>query len=169
MPTTRIRITFAITLFFAGAAVIGNRYPLAVGLTLWALAAFFFFWGREPAETDALIGRLWGGRYLLKGLHQLDVALNIGDEQRQAALAALGQVLKYVQELSSRQVSSDHAYPVGWHSSDHAKSLTKYLTKTVAMNALSSHENWPYQPLPWRRVSRSRQKAPRLLAFQFAQ
>ena len=107
MQATRNRITIAIALLAAGAAVIGNRYPIIVSLSLWGLAAFFFFWGREAAATEALIGRLWGGQYLLKILHQLDVALNIGDEQRQAALAALEQVLGYTQRLSNQQVNSD--------------------------------------------------------------
>ena len=54
MQKQRDRITLALTLVFAGAAVIGNVLPLIVGLALWLFAAFFFIWGREPErQTDS--------------------------------------------------------------------------------------------------------------------
>jgi hypothetical protein len=72
---TRDRITLAIALVVVSVAVISSYFPL-VAIPLWLSAAFLFVWGREPRRTNAFIGRLPGGGYILKALAQLDCVLS---------------------------------------------------------------------------------------------
>jgi hypothetical protein len=42
---------------------------------LFVLAAFLMAWGMEPKRTEAFVGRLPFGNYLLKALAKLDLIL----------------------------------------------------------------------------------------------
>ena len=72
------RITFALALLFAVLAVIGGAYLwIAVPMTLFAI--FLLVWGREGRRTEAVVGGLPGGYYLLKVMRQLDLVLSPRD------------------------------------------------------------------------------------------
>jgi hypothetical protein len=77
---TRDRITLAIALVVVLVAMIGSYFPL-FAIPLWLSAAFLFVWGREPRRTEAFIGRLPGGGYILKALERLDLVLSIRDQE----------------------------------------------------------------------------------------
>jgi hypothetical protein len=77
---TRDRITLAIALVVVLVAMIGGYFPL-VAIPLWLFAAFLFVWGREPRRTEAFIGRLPGGGYILKALERLDLVLSPRDQE----------------------------------------------------------------------------------------
>ena len=55
------------------AAVMGTFVWIAVPLLV--LAALLFAWGLEPEATEALVGRLPYGNYLLKALAKFDLML----------------------------------------------------------------------------------------------
>jgi len=77
---TRDRTTLGIALVVAAVAVIGRAYPwIAVPLGLFAV--FLIVWGREGRRTEAFIGRVPGGSYMLKGLEQLDLILSPRDRE----------------------------------------------------------------------------------------
>jgi hypothetical protein len=46
-----------------------------VTVPLFALAALLMAWGMEPKRTEAFVGRLPFGNYLLKALAKLDLIL----------------------------------------------------------------------------------------------
>jgi len=46
-----------------------------VTVPLFVLAAFLMAWGMEPKRTEAFVGRLPFGNYLLKALAKLDLIL----------------------------------------------------------------------------------------------
>jgi hypothetical protein len=77
---TRDRITLAIALVVVLVAMIGSYFPL-VAIPLWLFAAFLFAWGREPRRTEAFIGRLPGGGYIVKALERLDLVLSTRDQE----------------------------------------------------------------------------------------
>jgi hypothetical protein len=52
-----------------------SRVPLGVTVPLFVLAAFLMAWGMEPKRTEAFVGRLPFGNYLLKALAKLDLLL----------------------------------------------------------------------------------------------
>lgn len=75
---SRDRTTLGIGLIVAMLAVSAREYiwlqfPLAI------LALFFIVWGRAPKGTEAFIGRLPAGGFLLQGLAQIDLVLSPRD------------------------------------------------------------------------------------------
>ena len=48
---------------------------VSLGVLLLALAVFLIAWAQEPKRTEAFVGSLPYGSYLLKGLAQLDLIL----------------------------------------------------------------------------------------------
>ncbi len=46
-----------------------------IAVLLFVLAAFLIAWGLEPKRTEAFVGRLPYGNYLLKALAKLDSTL----------------------------------------------------------------------------------------------
>jgi hypothetical protein len=74
----RDRTTLGIALAVAGIAVMGREFPwIAIPLELFAI--FLIIWGREGRRTEAFIGRLPAGGYMLKVLEQLDLILSPRD------------------------------------------------------------------------------------------
>ena len=47
-----------------------------ITVLLFVLAAFLMAWGMEPKRTEAFVGRLPWGNYLLKALAKLDLMLS---------------------------------------------------------------------------------------------
>jgi hypothetical protein len=47
-----------------------------IALPLLVLAGLLFAWSLEPKRTEAFVGRLPAGDYLLKGLAKLDVIIS---------------------------------------------------------------------------------------------
>ena len=45
-------------------------------MLLFVLAAFLIAWGMQPKRTEAFVGRLPWGNYLLKALAKLDLMLS---------------------------------------------------------------------------------------------
>ena len=70
MANRKKTITLGIALAVAVLATVASATWVAV--LLFVLAAFLIAWGMEPKRTEAFIGRLPFGNYLLKALAQLD-------------------------------------------------------------------------------------------------
>ena len=68
--TISMGISLAIAVF---AAVMGAFVWIAAPLLV--LAVFLFAWALEPTRTEAFVGRLPYGNYLLKALAKLDLVL----------------------------------------------------------------------------------------------
>jgi hypothetical protein len=47
-----------------------------IAVPLFVLAVFLFAWGLEPKRTEAFVGRLPSGNYLLKALAKLDLIIS---------------------------------------------------------------------------------------------
>jgi hypothetical protein len=47
-----------------------------IAVPLFVLAVFLFAWGLEPNRTEAFVGRLPSGNYLLKPLTKLDLIIS---------------------------------------------------------------------------------------------
>jgi hypothetical protein len=74
MANMRDRISMGIALAVAVfAAIMGAFVWIAVPLLV--LAVFLFAWALEPTRTEAFVGRLPYGSYLLKALAKLDLVL----------------------------------------------------------------------------------------------
>jgi hypothetical protein len=69
---TKLGITVAV-------AVLVGLTSVSLAMLLLALAVFLIAWGQEPKRTEAFVGRLPYGGYLLKGLAQLDSILTSWD------------------------------------------------------------------------------------------
>jgi hypothetical protein len=63
-----------ITLTVTVLAVVARDY-LLVEVALVSVAIFFIVWGMNSRRTEAFIGGLLGGKYLLKFLEQIDLLL----------------------------------------------------------------------------------------------
>ena len=74
MAISRKTITLGIALAVAVLATVASATWVAV--LLFVLAAFLIAWGMEPKRTEAFIGRLPFGNYLLKALAKLDSILS---------------------------------------------------------------------------------------------
>ena len=62
-----------IKLGIAGAvAVLAVVGPVWMAVPLLVLAGLLFAWGLEPKRTEAFVGRLPSGNYVLQGLAKLD-------------------------------------------------------------------------------------------------
>ena len=73
MANMRKTITLGIALAVAVLATVASAAWIAV--PLFVLAAFLMAWGMEPKRTEAFVGRLPFGNYLLKALAKLDLVL----------------------------------------------------------------------------------------------
>jgi hypothetical protein len=67
-------ITLGIAVAVAVLAAIVGLIWIAVPLLL--IAVLLFAWGLEPKRTEAFVGRLLGGNYILKALAKLDSMLS---------------------------------------------------------------------------------------------
>ena len=72
MANRKQTITLGIAL--AGVAAVASAAWIAV--LLFVLAAFLIAWGLEPKRTEAFVGRLPYGNYLLKALAKLNSMLS---------------------------------------------------------------------------------------------
>jgi len=74
MADRRKIITLGFALALAVLAAVASAVWIAV--LLFALAASLIAWGLEPRRTEAFVGRLPYGNYLLKALAKLDLMLS---------------------------------------------------------------------------------------------
>jgi hypothetical protein len=66
-----------ITLGIALAVVILAAVAVVwIAVPLFVLAVLLFAWGLEPKRTEAFVGRLPSGNYLLKALAKLDLIIS---------------------------------------------------------------------------------------------
>ena len=73
MANSRKTITLGIALAVAVLATVASAAWVTV--PPFVLAAFLMAWGMEPKRTEAFVGRLPFGNYLLKALAKLDLIL----------------------------------------------------------------------------------------------
>jgi hypothetical protein len=73
MATRKQTITLGIAVAVAVVAAIAGSVWIA--LPLLVIAALLFAWGLEPKRTEAFVGRLPYGNYVLKALAKLDSML----------------------------------------------------------------------------------------------
>jgi hypothetical protein len=76
----RARIAMGLAFLVTGLAVIGRAIPW-IALPLELFAVFLIVWGIEPRATEAIIGKLSFGRYILKGLEYIDSVLSPRDRE----------------------------------------------------------------------------------------
>ena len=57
-------------------AVLAALAVVWIAVPLLVVAGLLFAWGLEPKRTEAFVGRLPSGNYLLKGLAKLDLMLS---------------------------------------------------------------------------------------------
>ena len=76
MANRRKTITLGIALAVAVLATVASTAWVTV--PLFVLAAFLMAWGMQPKLTEAFVGRLPWGNYLLKALAKLDLMLSGG-------------------------------------------------------------------------------------------
>ena len=58
------------------AAILAAVASVWIALPLLVLAGLLFAWGLEPKRTEAFVGRLPSGNYILKGLAKLDLIIS---------------------------------------------------------------------------------------------
>ena len=80
MERRRARVTVGITLTIAVLAVMARDY-LLIEIALGSVAIFFIAWGMDGPGTEAFIGRLPSGKYLLRFLEQIDLILSPRDRE----------------------------------------------------------------------------------------
>jgi hypothetical protein len=74
MANRRKTITLGIALAVAVLATVASAAWITV--PLFVLAAFLMAWGMQPKRTEAFVGRVPWGNYLLKALAKLDLMLS---------------------------------------------------------------------------------------------
>jgi hypothetical protein len=74
MANRRKTITLGIALAVAALATVASAAWITV--LLFMLAAFLMAWGMQPKRTEAFVGRLPWGNYLLKALAKLELMLS---------------------------------------------------------------------------------------------
>ena len=74
MANRRKTITLGIALAVAVLATVASTAWVTV--PLFVLAAFLMAWGMQPKLTEAFVGRLPWGNYLLKALAKLDLIIS---------------------------------------------------------------------------------------------
>ena len=74
MANRKKTITLGIALAVAVLGTVANATWITV--LLFVLAAFLMAWGMQPKRTEAFVGRLPWGNYLLKALAKLDLMLS---------------------------------------------------------------------------------------------
>ncbi len=74
MANRKKTITLGIALAVAVLATVASATWITV--LLFVLAAFLMAWGMQPKRTEAFVGRLPWGNYLLKTLAKLDLMLS---------------------------------------------------------------------------------------------
>ena len=70
-------------------AVLAGLASVWVAVLLLVLAVFLIVWGQEPKRTEAFVGRLPYGNYLLKALAQLDLILSPRDLKQEEHFRAI--------------------------------------------------------------------------------
>ena len=73
MADKRKTITLGIAVPIAVAAVVNTAW---VAVLLFVLAALLIAWGLQPKRTEAFVGRLPYGNYVVKALAKLDSILS---------------------------------------------------------------------------------------------
>ena len=73
MAGRKQKITLGVALAVAILAAVAVVW---IAVPLFVLAVFLFAWGLEPKRTEALVGRLPSGNYLLKALAKLDLIIS---------------------------------------------------------------------------------------------
>jgi hypothetical protein len=74
MANRKKTITLGIALAVAVLGTVASATWITV--LLFVLAAFLMAWGMQPKRTEAFVGRLPWGNYLLKALAKLDLMLS---------------------------------------------------------------------------------------------
>jgi hypothetical protein len=74
MANSRKTITLGIALAVAVLATVASSAWVTV--PLFVLAALLIAWGMEPKRTEAFVGRLPLGNYLLKALAKFDLIIS---------------------------------------------------------------------------------------------
>jgi hypothetical protein len=74
MANRKKTITLGIALAVAVLATVVSATWIAV--LLFLLAALLVAWGLQPKRTEAFVGRLPGGNYVLKALANLDLIIS---------------------------------------------------------------------------------------------
>ena len=74
MANRKKTITLGIALAVAVLGTVASATWITV--LLFVLAAFLMAWGVQPKRTEAFVGRLPWGNYLLKALAKLDLMLS---------------------------------------------------------------------------------------------
>jgi hypothetical protein len=74
MANGKKTITLGIALAVAVLATVASAAWITV--LLFMLATFLMAWGMQPKRTEAFVGRLPWGNYLLKALAKLDLMLS---------------------------------------------------------------------------------------------
>jgi hypothetical protein len=73
MASRKEKITLGIAL---AVGILGAVLSVWLAVPLFAIAVLLFWWGLEPQRTEAFIGRLPYGSYLLKALAKLDSTIS---------------------------------------------------------------------------------------------
>ena len=76
MANRKKTLTLGIALAVAVLATVASNTAAWITVLLFVLAAFLMAWGMQPKLTEAFVGRLPWGNYLLKGLAKLDLTLS---------------------------------------------------------------------------------------------
>jgi hypothetical protein len=74
MANRKKTLTLGIALAVAVLGTVASATWITV--LLFMLAAFLMAWGMQPKRTEAFVGRLPWGNYLLKALAKLDLMLS---------------------------------------------------------------------------------------------
>src|SRR6266567_7298735 len=129
----RDRITLGIALFVAGLAVIGPQFPW-IEIPLWLFAVFLVLWGRAPRRTEAFIGHLPGGEYVLKALEQLDLVLSPRDREYEQRIRAI--IIAYTDDLrgSLRKL---------WHARNSSQIPAQHLNQFTVDGLIEYPHNGP--------------------------
>jgi hypothetical protein len=76
MANRKKTLTLGIALAVAVLATVASNTAAWITVLLFVLAAFLMAWGMQPKLTEAFVGRLSWGNYLLKALAELDLMLS---------------------------------------------------------------------------------------------
>jgi hypothetical protein len=80
MERQRAKIALGNTLVIAVLVVMARDFHF-IEIAIVLVGLFFIVWGRDSHGTEAFIGRLRGGKYVLKFLDQIDLILSPRDRE----------------------------------------------------------------------------------------